>query len=80
VVDLCPRTPLGERIDPRRGCSLAQLCPCAGPPGLGLSWRSHGRYVSCLTEAANDFRALALISSRERSGVVAEAARSSCGP
>src|SRR6185295_11943489 len=39
--DNCPGTPAGQTVD-ANGCSIAQLCPCAGP------WKNHGKYVSCV--------------------------------
>lgn len=53
-----PRAVFGEP-------SIDQLCPCQG------QWKNHGRYVSCVSQAAKDHP--------NRSEIVSEAARSNCG-
>src|SRR2546425_2435415 len=30
------------------GCSIAQHCPCDGPPDVEAAWRNHAQYVSCV--------------------------------
>ena len=55
------------------GCSIDQLCPCEH------QWRNHGRYVSCVVDAAEDFAAAGLITEEEEDAIVSEAAQSSCG-
>jgi hypothetical protein len=77
--DLCPGTASGEVVDPSTGCSVHQLCPCEGPRGTDRAWRSHGRYVSCVARATEDFLALGLLDVREKDRIVAGAGRSSCG-
>ncbi len=77
--DACPSTPLGSLVDPALGCSLAQLCPCAGPRGQSVAWRNHGQYVSCVAHSANAFVQQGLLSSTEHGAVVSAAAQSSCG-
>jgi len=76
--DNCAATPLGELSD-FSGCSIAQLCPCEGPQGTTSSWKNHGKHVSCVAHAANDFRDSGLITGDERDDIVSEAAQSSCG-
>lgn len=70
--DNCPGTPAGETVD-SNGCSISQLCPCAG------SWRNHGKYVSCVAHAAESFLDAGLITSAEKDATVAAAGQSSCG-
>ena len=64
--DRCELTPAGALIDPQNGCSLAQLCPCAGPAGTTVPWKNHGKYVACVAHVANDFAAAGLISRQTR--------------
>jgi uncharacterized repeat protein (TIGR01451 family) len=77
--DACPDTPPGQAVD-ARGChiSVDQLCPCAGPASGG-TWKNHGRYVSCVAHAAEDFLTDGLITEQEKDALVSDAARSRCG-
>jgi hypothetical protein len=77
--DVCEFTPAGELIDPSTGCSIGQLCPCEGPQGSSEPWKNHGKYVSCVTKAANDLKALGLITEEQKGQITAEAAQSACG-
>lgn len=77
--DICPYTPVDGIVDPNNGCTLEQLAPCEGPRGTDEAWRNHGEYVSTLTKFANDFVKMELITNKERSDIVSEAARSNCG-
>jgi hypothetical protein len=70
--DNCPDTPTGQVIN-ASGCSIDQLCPCE------QQWRNHGRYVSCVENAAEDFAAASLITEEKQDAIVSEAAQSSCG-
>jgi hypothetical protein len=70
--DNCPGTPAGEVVN-ASGCSIDQLCPCE------QQWKNHGRYSSCVENAAEDFAAAGLITEDERGAIVAEAEQSSCG-
>jgi hypothetical protein len=54
--DLCPLTAPGEPVGPSSGCSLYQLCPCAGPRGQSVPWSNHGKYVSCVDAHRGDSR------------------------
>ena len=54
---------IGTLVDPQNGCSLAQLCPCAGPAGTTTPWKNHGKYVSCVAHVAGDFAAAGLVQS-----------------
>jgi hypothetical protein len=76
--DGCAGTPPGETVN-ADGCSIAELCPCAGPRGSNEGWKNHGKYVSCVTQAAQDFRRARLITAAERDAIVRQAAQSDCG-
>lgn len=78
--DQCPGTGAGAVIDPTSGCSMTQLCPCEGPRGTVMSWRNHGKYVSCVAHAAGEFEASGLITSAQKDATISAAAQSSCGP
>lgn len=77
--DLCPSTDPDELVEPGTGCSIAQLCPCAGPAWNAEPWKNHGQYVSCVSRVAQSFARQGLITGAEKGGVVSDAARSSCG-
>ncbi|RDH80817.1 MAG: hypothetical protein DIZ80_16795 [endosymbiont of Galathealinum brachiosum] len=77
--DICPYTPQGELVNPDNGCSLNQLAPCEGPRGSDEKWRNHGQYVSTLSNYANEFVTIGLITSKEKGDIISSAARSSCG-
>ncbi len=77
--DVCEFTAIGELIDPATGCSIGQLCPCEGPQGSSEPWKNHGKYVSCVSKAANALRDQGLISEDEKGQITAEAAESECG-
>ncbi len=70
--DACPGTALEALVDVD-GCSIDQYCPC------DLGWKSHGKYVSCVAHAANDFVEAGLIDGEEHGVIVSEAAQSECG-
>lgn len=76
--DTCAGTPSGGVVD-SGGCTIAQLCPCDGPSGTVMPWRNHGKYVSCVAQAANRFRDVGLISQTGHGAVTSAAAQSSCG-
>ncbi len=71
-LDQCPDTPTGEIVT-AEGCSIEQLCPCAG------SWRNHGEYVRCLHAVTTVFFQDGLITEKERRALLKQAARSNCG-
>jgi hypothetical protein len=79
--DDCSGTPTGESVD-ANGCSgeqlITQLCPCAGPASGG-TWKNHGEYVSCVTQAAQDMVDAGLITEDEKGDIVSDAAQSDCG-
>jgi hypothetical protein len=70
--DACPLTPLGSIIN-TDGCSIAQLCPA------DVTYKNHGKYVSCVSKTAEAFLTEGLISEVEKDATVSEAAKSSVG-
>jgi hypothetical protein len=70
--DRCLDTTPGEVAD-ADGCAIAQLCPCDTP------WKNHGKYVSCVAQAAEDFVDGGLVSGPEKDAIVSAAGRSQCG-
>jgi hypothetical protein len=77
--DICPATPTGALVNPANGCSIAQLCPCAGPRGSSQPWRDHGAYVSCVSSVSMTFANKGLITYPQRQQIVDDAWCSSCG-
>jgi hypothetical protein len=77
--DLCAATPANELVDPGNGCSIAQLCPCAGPRGTSVPWKNHGKYVSCVAHSSNEFVKAGLITDAEKDEVLSDAGQSECG-
>ena len=75
----CEFTPVEEIVDPSNGCSIEQLCPCEGPRGTTVSWKNHGKYVSCVAHATNSFAEQGLITEAEKDMIVSNAAESDCG-
>ena len=78
AADACELTPLGELVG-SIGCSIEQLCPCDAPRQSTEPWKNHGKYVSCMTKAAQSFAADGVISDNGKSDLVNAAAQSSCG-
>lgn len=77
-LDLCHETPLGEIVNVE-GCTIDQAAPCEGPRGKDESWRNHGKYVSAVAHAANQFKKDGLITEEERAAIMQAAADSDCG-
>ena len=75
--DQCPNTLPGDVVD-SSGCSISQLCPCAGP-AEGGSWANHGDYVNCVAHTSEGFVAISLISEAEKDAIVSVAGQSDCG-
>lgn len=75
--DLCSEDPEGAVID-RRGCTVAQLCPCDGPEE-DRAWKSHGKYLRCVKRKAKKFATKDLITREERRALVTLARASACG-
>ena len=71
VTDLCPDTPAGSAED-AEGCNGAQYIDLTCDPN---AFANHGRYVSCVSRAANDAVAVGLISAQDKSRFVKQAAR-----
>ncbi len=78
-IDTCAESPIGSIVDPSTGCSIAQLCPCAGPRGTTVSWRNHGKYVSCTAKTSESFVDLGLITDIEKDEIMSDAGQSTCG-
>jgi hypothetical protein len=55
-----------------------ELPACSGPT-TGVSWRSHGEYVSTVAHVVNTFVASAAITEEQADAIVGSAAQSSCG-
>ena len=77
AADACIFTPAAA-ITNTDGCAITDLCPCIHPDGSN-KWKNHGKYVSCVAHAANDFRGSLLISDSEHGYIVSEAGMSACG-
>jgi hypothetical protein len=60
------------------GLTLEDIVPCAGP-SAGGTWRNHGQYVSAVAAATRDLVKLGIITKRQRSAFISEAAHSHCG-
>jgi hypothetical protein len=76
--DLCPNTSAGAKVD-KHGCSVSQLCPCAGPRGTTAPWRNHGGYVVCVTSASLGFFRANLITLQNAVELIVQGAIGSCG-
>src|SRR5262249_27064169 len=77
-LDNCPGTPAGETVD-GNGCSVSQLCPCAGPFGTTEPWKNHGQFVSCVAHTAENFVGAGLITAAQKDALTSAAGQSSCG-
>jgi hypothetical protein len=55
------------------GGTIEDLCPCTD------DWANHGKYVSCVSQAANTLVADGVLTAGERKDTVRAAARSQCG-
>jgi len=77
AADQCLWTVPGDVVLPETedaaGCSIAQLCPCDN------EWKNHGKYVSCVAHAAEDFVDFGLMTEVEKGETVSAAAQSACG-
>ncbi|HTD66196.1 MAG TPA: Ig-like domain-containing protein [Candidatus Limnocylindria bacterium] len=72
VRDRCANTPSGQVVN-ENGCSIAQICPCAGP------WRNHRQYVKCVEDTSEAFVDAGLSGEDEREEIIEEAQESNCG-
>jgi YD repeat-containing protein len=77
TADRCPSTPEGEEVN-SNGCTSAQFCPCARPL-TGGTWKNHGDYVSCVSDATGALVRADQITDGDKSVIVSAAAQSSCG-
>jgi hypothetical protein len=91
--DNCPKVPNVDQQDldrDGRGCAcdrnerccpitISVLCPCRGPAGGRLPWKSHDHYVACVKEKVQTFFDWGVVSEREAKGMVTVASKSRCG-
>jgi hypothetical protein len=70
--DQCLDTAADEIVD-ETGCSINDYCSADG------AWKNHGKYVSCVSQAAEYFLDLGLITEEEKDATVSEAAQSDVG-
>ena len=71
-VDSCLATPDSEVVN-SSGCSIGQQCV------IDVDWKNHGKYVSCVSHAAEELLAEGKISEEEKDAIVSAAAKSSVG-
>jgi hypothetical protein len=76
--DSCPETETSFKVD-TTGCSVDQLCPCAGPSGTTRAWKNHGDYVSCVEHSVTAFYRARLLTRPEVQAVQRAAEHSQCG-
>jgi len=75
--DSCPDTPAGDVVL-ESGCSIEQVCPCAGPQDGG-EWTAQRGYVLCVARALRQLRRAGKVSRREVVTVIKRAVHSGCG-
>jgi len=75
--DACADTAGGDVTD-ADGCSVADLCPCDADID-GDAWKNHGKYVSCVSHAGEDFVDAGLLTEDEKDAIQSAAGSSSCG-
>jgi len=71
-LDQCPATPPGTLVN-SSGCSLDQVCPCAGP------WKNHGEFVTTLKQALEEFVQEGLLNRGASRLLFQSGAESDCG-
>jgi len=71
AADLCPATPTGTIVN-INGCNGSQFIAMSC---VSSDFKNHGQYVSCVTSAAKEAVNLALISKKDKSKFVTEAAK-----
>ena len=76
--DLCPNTAPGE-LENGAGCSINDLCPCAGPKDTGWNWTGPGEYQACVEGASQGLVDEGLMTAAEQAQALADAAASECG-
>jgi len=72
VDDICSGTATGEYVN-SNGCSIGQQC------SITDNWKNHGKYVSCVSHAAEELVEEAVITEEEKDAIVSAAAGSSVG-
>ncbi|HEV7509562.1 MAG TPA: choice-of-anchor Q domain-containing protein [Thermoanaerobaculia bacterium] len=77
--DLCDFTPAATPVGGLTGCSVAELCPCAGPFLTNLHWHNHLEYVACVTVAATTLRLEGRITTSQKNQYINTAVQSICG-
>jgi hypothetical protein len=70
--DQCAGT-VADAVVNAAGCSIDQICPCAGP------WRNHQQYVACVRNTATDLARDGVITRPEAREITRDAQRSPCG-
>jgi hypothetical protein len=70
--DSCANTP-AHAIVSNGGCSVDQTCPATS------TWKNHGAYVSCVTQAANTLVAQGRITGAQKGAITNAAAQSNVG-
>jgi hypothetical protein len=77
--DHCDFTPAGQPVSHLTGCSIPELCPCAGPAGMHRPWLIHSEYVACVTLSATTFWLEGAITPSQKAQIITSATHSSCG-
>lgn len=75
VSDRCPDTPAGQIVD-QFGCSIDQLCPCAGPR-TGGPYKKKG-YAKCVNAESKRFQKSGIITKVEAKSIKKSAKKSPC--
>jgi hypothetical protein len=75
-LDYCPNTPASEAVT-YEGCSVEQHM--AAQCGESSEFANHGKYVSCVANAAEELLDQALITEEQKDMIVSEAAKSDKG-
>ncbi len=71
-LDECDFTEVDDIVN-ETGCSIGQLCP------VDDDYKNHGKYVSCVANAAEAFLDAGIITEDEKCAIVSEAAKSDVG-
>jgi hypothetical protein len=75
--DQCPDTPAGSVVT-SDGCSVDQLCPCAGP-APNAEWENQTQYLRCVARATRTLRHQGRLSRAQSIAILRQALRSGCG-
>ena len=79
TLDQCPMTIPGEEVAAESGCTIDELCPCEGPRGTTNRWKTHGQFVSCITNTLHSMQLSRHTTNLKAKNLVAKAAQSNCG-